>query len=496
MRAQGSDTSHRHRVGTTGGPWLWCLLLAGPVLAQADPDPPPAAADLRERLTEREDELRREDPFSVDFAGRPLFLSGQFELGYEAFNSGGDTDSARDERWLEPGLEAELFYGVSAKVAVFAQLRVAAEHNLRGDAAQQRSTGFVERGEMWLNLLDVAGSGLDLEIGRLDFEDDRTWWWDTDLDAVRLSREGRGYDIELAAMRELAPDRSDRDHVDVEHDGVRRLLLEASWDWAPNHALQLFALRHRDRSHGAVPGDRVARDREDPSDAQLTWLGLRASGAWASDGHGLLGYWIDAASVRGREDLAEYDDEDDESSRVADTAQLRVRGWAFDAGGTWIAPWAAEPRISVGFARGSGDPDPGDDEDRAFRQSGLHGNEIAFGGVQRFGRYGRWLDPELSNLSVATLGLGVSLLRSSSLDLVHHRYRLVEPAEALRDSRFDIPLTGDRDLGQAWDLVLALEEWKRLEFELSASAFKPGRAYGDAADGWRLGGSLAVRIAF
>ena len=41
------------------------------------------------------------------------------------------------------------------------------------------------------------------------------------------------------------------------------------------------------------------------------------------------------------------------------------------------------------------------------------------------------LDPELSNLSIVTVGAGVELLRSSSLDLVYHYYRLVEPADSI-----------------------------------------------------------------
>ena len=66
------------------------------------------------------------------------------------------------------------------------------------------------------------------------------------------------------------------------------------------------------------------------------------------------------------------------------------------------------------------------------------------------------------------------------MDLIYHHYRLVEPAPFLRDAGLTATLTGKhRDLGTEIDVVLALEEWERLEFELIASAFRAGRAFGE-----------------
>ena len=145
----------------------------------------------------------------------------------------------------------------------------------------------------------------------------------------------------------------------------------------------------------------------------------------------------------------------------------------------WILPMAFEPRLFAGYAFGSGDRTLEEGTDHSFRQTGIEANEAGFGGVERFAHYGVLLDPELSNLQVLTVGAGLSLLRSSSLDLVYHYYRLDEPALFLRDARLEATLTGEhRDLGHGVDLVLALEEWERLEFELIGSAFRPGRAFG------------------
>jgi hypothetical protein len=508
MRRQGSDgsgwrstrVSSRARAACLALPLL-CLWLS-PAAAQ-DEAPESEPADLRERLTEREDETRLEDPFSIEVMGRPLFLSGQLELALDTLDQPNGEASAAEvsRRLFEPEFEGELFYAFSPKLSLFAQLRLAMEHDLDSDYPEAVSTTFVERGEMWLSWLDVGGSGLNLEFGRLDFEDDRLWWWDTDLDAVRLSREGESYELALSLARELAPDRSDEDEIAPEHEGVRRLLFEASWDWHEHHSLEAFALRHRDHSQPAA----AAADEDDAAEFDgnpiLTWIGLRAAGAWESSDRGLFGYWFDLGSVSGHEQLPDATEAEEpeapEEPDVEASTSRRVRGWAFDLGATWALPLAMEPRLSLGYARGSGDSDPDNGVERAYRQTGLHGNEIGFGGVQRFNRYGRALDPELSNLGVATAGVGISLLQSSSLDLLHHRYRLVEAADSLRDDRLELELDGvDRDLGYGFDLVLALEEWRRFELELSASAFKPGGAVAGEQRDWIWAGYLAFRVAF
>jgi len=168
-----------------------------------------------------------------------------------------------------------------------------------------------------------------------------------------------------------------------------------------------------------------------------------------------------------------------------------------DAGLGWIMPLAFEPRLYAGYAVGSGDSTVQGSEDRSFRQTGIQTNEAGFGGAERFNSYGLLLDPELSNLSVVTAGAGISLLHSSSLDLVYHHYRLVEPATALRNARIETPLDGrSRALGEEVDVVLAVEEWERFEVQVQASAFRAGKAFGTKAGDWSYGGFVALRIAF
>jgi len=481
-------------------PLLCCLALAAPAPAEEEED----EAELRERLTEREDKRRPLEPFSIDVAGRPLTLGGEWELelGYVRRRFLDEDAVEEPNRFLmEQALEVEAFYTLGQPLSLFVQLAGVLEEDLLSDTPGEVSSLFIEPGEIWLYTENILGSHVNLDIGRLDFEDDRRWWWDEELEAVRVAYERDTYEITLALAQEQTTDRYDRglNDVDPDEDGLVRWIGEVGWDWSENHALELFLLHQNDHSPTEKTGEVVNSDREDDSDGSLTWVGARVTGIFDLRARGYLGYWLDTALVRGREHLIEYGEPDPPQpgkSLVEDIVRRDVSGWAFDLGASWILPLAYEPRIFAGYAFGSGDSHPEKGTDRNFRQTGIEANEAGFGGVERFISYGPLLDPELSNLGIVTVGAGLSLLRSSSLDLVYHHYRMDEAATEL-DIRPRATLSGeDRDVGDEIDLVLALEEWERLEFTFIASAFRAGHAFVPEDRSWSFGGFAAMRIAF
>ncbi len=462
-----------------------------------------AEDELWQHLTEREDKRRPLKPWSLDVAGRPLIIGGEYELVFDYLRQPSEAESysQADLLRLDTSIEAEAFYAFAPPFAAFAQLRLGLREELIASGAENVSDLEVERGEMWLYGEDLLpnryGVRLNIDLGRLHFEDERRWWWDEELDAVRIEIEGETTDLTVAVARELAPRTIGQGHIEPQHDGVLRVLAEASWNWRQDHTLQVLALHHVDSASSEHDQGSVATGGDDISNAHLTWLGARLIGAVDTQRFtlpgGVLGYWMDAAGVAGTETLTE---QLDDSSTTAGRKQ-DVGGWAFDLGVGLLMPGRAEPRIYGGFAMASGDQGSGDGVDRSYRQTGLQTNEAGTGGVQRFNNYGIVLDAELANLSIATTGVGISLWRSSSLDLLYHRYRLLEPATTLRSAGMDLVLDGaHRDLGDGLDLVLAIEEWERLEFELVASAFHGGDALRADQPRWNYEAFLAMRIAF
>ena len=302
---------------------VW-LLLALPWAARAE--------DIRERLTEREDENRVEDPWTTELFGHPFSVSGEIELEVEATAQivEGDPPDGEDRVLFEPEIEVEVFYTLGEPLSFFAQVRAGYVWDVLAETSRGLSLGFLELGEMWVFSEDILGSGLSVELGRLDFEDDRTWWWDEDLYAIRVGYEGP-FDAELALAYPLGQTRSDEHFIDPEREGRLRLLGEISWDWSEDHSLELFFLLERDRSGDRTPDKLFSEDREDESDASLLWIGPRAIGGFGF-GPGLLGYWLDVAIVVGEEDVISFESVGFGRSVIDEVRERDVRGWGFDAG--------------------------------------------------------------------------------------------------------------------------------------------------------------------
>ena len=478
-------------------PWAQAFCFTVTLSFAADDQIDDAGDELRKQLTERIDQRRPLQPTTFEVRGRLLTVSGSYEINLDNLRPANSRAELgrRDRLLLDHGVEAEAFYPLNSQWSLFAQLHLTQEKDLHAGRFERIADHYLERGEMWLYANNMGGSNFSLDIGRLDFEDDRRWWWDKKLDALRVSHETDHVEIVLAIAQEIASDRSDRSDIAPGQQRVRRLIGEATWDWQRNHALQFFLLHQNDGSLRDAVGNRVDNKRRDESDATLTWIGARASGAFDLAERGTIGYWLDAAWLRGKERRSEFNLIDADRSVVANHAQRKVRGWGFDSGVSWLIPTRYETRLYAGYAYGSGDPNPGDETDRAFRQTGLATNEAGFGGAQRFPHHGIGLNPELSNLKIVTLGAGLNILKSSSVDLVFHRYQLANSADALRNARVDGALAG-KNVGSGVDLVLAIEEWERLEFELSVSAFRAGSGFGENAGKRSYFGFAGMRIAF
>lgn len=453
--------------------------------------------ELRKRLTQRVDKRRPVQPFGIDIAGRLLTITGDYEVNLDYLRPANSKAELgrRGRLVLDHGVEAEGYYSLNSQLSLFAQLRLGQQKDLLPGRFERIDDHYLERGEMWIYDKNIGGSTFSLDIGRLTFEDDRRWWWDEKLDALRVSHELDNFEITLAFAQELASERSDRNDIAPEQKRVRRLIGEASWDWRRDHALQLFLLHQNDGSRREAIGDLVDNKHRDESDATLTWIGARASGAFDLAERGVICYWLDTAVVRGREQRLKFESIDANRSVVENVAQQRIRGWGYDTGVSWIIPARWETRLYTGYAHGSGDTHPEDGTDRAFRQTSLATNEAGFGGVQRFSHYGIARKPELSNLKIITIGAGLNFLKSSSIDLVYHRYRRANSSEAPRNARVGGALVG-KNIGSGIDLVLAIEEWERLEFEFSVSAFRVGRGFGDEAGERSYFGFAGMRIAF
>jgi len=461
-------------------------------------------SEEEEALIRRPDEKRPEYRLTTDLWGRPLVFGWNYETRLRlekdiAFKDQREDDLVR----LSQKITTDFFYRLTEDTSAYfrgtafyrSRRKDFDDHRTEFDSDlstfieddRERERGVAWR-EGWIYVGNLFDTPLSVQLGRQRFSEAREWWWDADLDAVRLRYDRSDLHFELAVAQQLARRSSVESHIDPEEEDVLRLLGRATWEWTPKNRLQLYLLSQNDRSE--ISESTLKAEEEDESDANLTWIGLSADGRRGLGSAGRVYYWADTAVVGGRETFLDYSGPSDSRTRESRTRH-GVHGWGFDLGATWETRLPGRPSLTLGYAVGSGDvksdsPKVDDQKaaDHSFRQTGLHDNNDRFRGVDAFKYYGELLKPELSNLRIATVALGFPILTNSSVELVFHSYRQVDAAKFLRDANIRRQPAGrKRGIGHELDLVIGLEEWEHIEIELVAAAFRAGSAFGKHCDG-------------
>lgn len=411
-----------------------CLLAAAPCRG-GDVLDPSAAPDTKYRLTPA------------------LSWGATFELAGEASREF-DFDPGRDDRLrlLEPEFEFALGYQPTPDLLAFINFELTQEFALREPEDEERRLELAVD-QAYLLFGKLNGWPLSLQFGRQKFEDERGWLFDENLDAARAFYRFPNLLLDLSVSR---LDRWRRDLLNHEpRERIDNYLLQAISKLGDEAIVVLYAFQRRDRRPEVSEHERPL------------FLGLHSSGDLGKS----LEYWLELSRLGGR------------------SGARKIRAWGADLGASYEFGLPLKPSLTLGYAFGSGDDNPADGVDRNFRQTGLQDNEGRFNGVAKFQYYGELIDPELSNLAISTVGVGIRPNAQSSIDLVLHRYRQHKAADFIRDSSLDADPSGlDRSLGRELDLVLGFRkrEGRKVAALLTFGHFKPGPAFAAGAKAARF----------
>jgi len=436
----------------------------------------PSEDDMKgSELKERPDDIDMDEMHTVTLFEKPLSIGLEYESNVEFFKDFELEKGAEDDLLvIEQILIPEIFYPLTKDISLFICLEIFYEGDFQTEKGKRDTVTAIDREEMWLFVGNLFESGFSLQIGRQEVEEARQWWWgDEELDAFRVRYDRRLLHAELLVGQELAKSTTAEKRIDPEDEDLLRVMGQLAWGWEEDHRLDAFFLYQYDHSSRHSLGEIISEKFEDPSDADLLWIGGRASGQLCTEKSGEVEYWLDAAGVFGKEEIFEFEETENGRSQVSSHIRRDVTGWGFDVGLTWWTDIRGRPFLNFGYAWGSGDrqSDPG--KDQSFRQTGLHGSE------DRFAYYGILLDPELSNLQICTASLGSRFRESSLIALVYHDYRQVKTSSFLRGAEIEADLEGSgRDVGHEWDLVIIIDDWENLELKFFGALFRAGSAYG------------------
>jgi len=371
------------------------------------------------------------EPPETKFKIAPYLTFGaQIELEYK-LDRNVDLDGSTDEdlSTIEPEINLAFSFDPFSFLQVFANFKLGLEFEIE-DGRKQKDRSVFEVEEAYLFLKDLFDDRFSLQIGRQQFDDERQWLYDAELDGVRA------FILTYGVVTQLS----------VSRGGIvnRDLLRESAGDKINNYIAYSTYFFNEDTNLAAYF---VARDDTTGENDSPIFLGIHSDGE-ASDS---LDYWLELAYVTGEE------------------GTNNLSGFGFDVGTVYAFDTALEPSITLGYAFGT----------EEFRQTGLQSNEGDFNGVVDFLYYGELFDPELSNLSILTGDVGILPTEETSIDLVYHYYFQTEASDEIRDSTLEAEPDGvNKSLGSEIDLILGFEQKsEKIAAALSFGYFIPGSAF-------------------
>ncbi|MEH6518260.1 MAG: alginate export family protein [Halioglobus sp.] len=283
----------------------------------------------------------------------------------------------------------------------------------------------------------LFGTDLDIQAGRINFDDRREWLYDQSLDGLRTFWRVGDWLAELSATTTLS-------------DGSQ---------WDKDTYNYMAYISDIDRNFAAYV---IHRDtNQSGANQNITHFGARAFGAWPPKHDS----WLEISGIQGERE------------------GIDLGGWGLDIGTTRFI--GERWNLTAGWAYGQGDDNTKDGSDNNFRQTGLQDNNGRFGGVTSFRYYGELFDPELANLHIGTLGAGFLFTPKGSIDLVGHYYRQDKAARRIIDSDIDRRPNGiDRELGWEVNAIVGWRPVRAWDFELVLAWFKPGEAFENRDEAW------------
>jgi alginate production protein len=364
-----------------------------------------------------------------------LSFGAQIEFEYKLErNLDLDGEKNEDLSTIEPAINFAFSFDPVSYLQAFVNIKFGGEFEIE-DGRNKKDRAIFEVEEAYLFFKDLFHDRFSFQIGRQQFDDERQWLYDAELDGARA------FILHCGIVAQLS----------VSRGGIvnRDLLRKDAGDKTNNYIAYLTYFFNEDTNLAAYF---LARDDTTGENNSPIFLGVHSDGEVA----GNLDYWLELAYVTGKE------------------GSENINGFGFDLGTTYVFDTVLEPSLTLGYAFGT----------REFRQTGLEGNEGDFNGVVDFLYYGEFLEPELSNMSIFTAGPGIKPIEVVSIDLVYHYYVQTEASDELRDSNIDADPNGiNKSLGSEIDLILGYEQKEeKLAVALSFGYFIPGSAFSSDAE--------------
>lgn len=429
------------------------------------------------------DDSRPEQQKENTLLGRPFYIGGGMRV-ITSYQQDFDLKKNAKDDILEfkPDETLEFFWLPSDSTAVFASTRGSIESTLYKEGGDSKEPELdLELRSLWLLQTHILDTPFAVQIGRQRMQDNREWWWDEYLDAARLHYFGSDVTAFIGVgMLNKPINTSTLNALKPKDEDLLRYFGNIDWKWSKDQHAGLYIVHQNDQSSSYTLGQIISKTQADDADARITWLGVSANGCVNT-----ICYWGDVAHMRGNETDYNLKNLNAQNQTVSNISSQKLRGIGYDLGMTIKLPLSFKPRITVSRAKATGDKPRTVGRDGAYRQSGIQQNEGKYAGNSRFQYYGEVLRPNLSNLAINTLAIGIPVTKYGWIETIWHDYQQDYADNRISGSNLNENPNGKSiHLGQEIDVIMSYRPASAWEFELTAGAFRAGRAFDAEAGRW------------
>jgi len=342
---------------------------------------------------------------------------------------------------------------------------------------------YLEAKQLYLKSGTVFGrqSSLSLSIGRQTFRDLHSWNYDVELDAIRLKFSRTLLQWELAYGGRLFDYRMGDDEYRPSIESSRFLLGTLQHQWHYKHYVGAYSLTEQnsvseDQTSVVFRADELIEPR-----TNLTWYGIKSHGEYSTT-RGAFKYSGTLATLYGdTQALSTTTLGNGDRQVTAFTNQTIKGGMAIDLRLAW-QPAEKKYAIALNYATASGDNTVGSGNQKRYVQPNIATNKSRVLGDSRYRYYGEALNPDLSNLHIATITAGRPMNDNIWIEAAYHLYRQDKASPYLEASSPKLSPNGNsRDIGQGLDLVLGGTLKNGSKLQVILSGFWGGNAFGNTA---------------
>ncbi len=342
------------------------------------------------------------------------------------------------------------------------------------------SNAYIELKRLSLEVPVLFNSYLSAKVGRMSFKDKRTWWYDNELDTLKLFYDSTILSWDVAVGTRLTDERASAGDQRVGLEGSKYVIAHLDYHYYYKHHFETFFVYEdngQDKNPIGAVNDFTNRI---SSYSKLGWIGFRGYGELANS----IEYWGDVAYVNGDIQNLQYSTNDDGFAVVVDASDVSVSGFGLDAGTLYKLD-----NFGVGIAYAYGSGDSSKSSQNIFLQSSISNNKSSMIGTTRYRYYGEMLDPQLSNMQIISLYAGTRIYGNTWIEANYHKYTQQVATTDLRSSSLIIQTNGiDKEIGEELDVILGGKYDNKTEAQLILSGFFGGDAFSGISqekDGYR-----------